>query len=90
MSWTVLAEATEKTDGLNTGQLVFLIGISLAFASLIPFVFLMMRRTFRAIDKQMQFLQRQSDHMDATERHMAAVDQTLAQILEELKRRPLS
>ena len=90
MSLMILAEATEKTEGLDAGQLFVVILSSLIFIFIIPFFFVVFRKAFKMSDRQMQFLQRQCEHMDATERHMAAVDQTLTQILEELKRRPLS
>ncbi|MBC7820163.1 MAG: hypothetical protein IAG10_25040 [Planctomycetaceae bacterium] len=90
MNWIVLADATEKTDGLNTDQLVTLIIFALVFILTIPCLVWWVRKMLKVVDKQTQFQQRQCEHMGATERHMTTVDQTLAQILEELKRRPLS
>ncbi len=90
MSLMILAEATEKTEGLDAVQLFTIIFISMIFILTIPFFVVVFRKAFKMSDKQMQYLQRQCEHMDATERHMATVDRTLTQVLEELKRRPLS
>lgn len=90
MSWIVLAEATETSDGFNTDQLVTLVIFGVVFILMIPCLVWWVRKMMKVVDKATLFQQRQCEHMAATERHMAAVDQTLAQILEELKRRPLS
>ncbi len=90
MSLIILAEATQKADGLAADKLFGMILTAVLVILLIPFCFVVLRKAFKISEKQLQFQQRQCVHMDATERHMAVVDQTLAQILEELKRRPLS
>ena len=90
MSLIILAETTAKTGELNLVQQLSLGFIALLFITMVPFLFWFIRKTFKIVDKQMQFFQRACEHMEANERHMTSVNQTLVQVVEELKRRPLS
>ncbi|MBC7820164.1 MAG: hypothetical protein IAG10_25045 [Planctomycetaceae bacterium] len=50
----------------------------------------MSQKALTHVEEQMAYLAKAREHMDATERHMAAVEKKLDDVIDQLKRRPLS
>ena len=90
MAWMILAEATLNASRSRDDFLVVDIIVGVTFLSLLLILAWVFRLLIKNLRETTLHQLRQCEHMDSTERHMAAVDQTLGQVLEELKRRPLS
>ncbi len=93
-----LAQAVQNGQQLRiSGEVISLIALTLL---LVPIFIWSIRyaRSYQGMvqkvldknDEQMKYLARSCDHMDAAEGHMAAVEKKLDDVIDQLKRRPLS
>lgn len=101
MSWILLAQAIPQGDDPLDGFLLFakvlLVVVSFAGFAIIAWLVRyvvscrgMSQKALTHVEEQMAYLAKAREHMDATERHMAAVEKKLDDVIDQLKRRPLS
>lgn len=101
MSWILLAQAIPQNDDQLDGFLLFakvlLVVVSIAGFAIIVWLARyviscrgMSQKALSHVEEQMTYLARAREHMEAAERHMAAVEKKLDEVIDQLKRRPLS
>lgn len=101
MSWILLAQAIPQNDDQLDGFLFFarglLVVVSIAGFAIIVWLIRyvvscrgMSQKALSHVEEQMAYLARAREHMEAAEHHMAAVEKKLDEVIDQLKRRPLS
>ena len=97
MIQTLLAQAIQNGQQLRiSGEVIAIVLILFVVSIFIWSIRLarsnqgMVQKALDQYDEQMKYLVRGREHMDAVERHMAAVEKKLDDVIDQLKRRPLS
>lgn len=95
-SFALLADFDRRGEGNLFGQLFAGIAFVFAVGMLVYLIRYLQRcrgvsdKAMIQMDEQAKLIARSHEHMDITERHMAAVEKKLDEVIEQLKRRPLS
>src|SRR5262245_42551979 len=101
MSWFLLAQAFPDANDPIDNFLLFgeIILVLVTLAAFVVIVWLiryarsccgMSQKAMNHVEEQAQYLIRAREHMEFAERHMTAVEKKLDEVIEQLKRRPLS
>lgn len=100
MAQFLLADAVANRGMNQAEDVLYLIFLALL---LVPFLILMiwlmrrlrvsqdnMKRALEQNDESIKLLSRSCEHSEASERHLASIENKIEQVIEQLKRRPLS
>lgn len=94
-SFLVLADFNRRGEAELIGAIVGGIGVVLASGVIVYLIRYLQRcrgiseKAVVQMDEQAKLMARSFEHMEIAERHMAAVEKKLDEVIEQLKRRPL-